>query len=59
MEKLISVIELDGVKNLLLCGDIYGKFAELIVNLERYEIKEAKKFGEMQKESSVEQILSS
>lgn len=40
-DKLISVIELDGVKSLLLCGDIHGKFAELIVNLERYEIRDS------------------
>lgn len=37
----ISVIDIKGVKNLYVCGDIHGKFAELVVNLERYKIQDS------------------
>jgi predicted phosphodiesterase len=35
----ISIIELGGIENLYICGDIHGEFAELVMNLERFEIK--------------------
>ena len=39
--KQISIIDIEGVKNLYVCGDIHGKFAELIINLERYKIQDS------------------
>lgn len=35
----ISVIELESIENLYVCGDIHGEFAELITNIERYGIQ--------------------
>lgn len=37
----ISIIEVNGVKDLYVCGDIHGEFAELVMNLERYGIQDS------------------
>lgn len=37
--KQISIIEVNGVKDFYVCGDIHGNFAELVMNLERYDIQ--------------------
>ena len=39
--KQISIIEVNGVKDFYVCGDIHGGFAELVVNLERYNIQDS------------------
>ena len=41
MEKQISVLELENIKDIYLCGDIHGKFAELTMNLNKYEIRDS------------------
>ncbi len=41
MDKQISILELENIKDIYLCGDIHGKFAELVNNIERYEIKDS------------------
>ena len=39
--KQINVIELEGVKDVYFCGDIHGNFAELVLKMERYKIKDS------------------
>lgn len=37
----VSVLELENVKDIYLCGDIHGEFAELVCKMERYKIQDS------------------